>query len=168
MVNDRRLAFSGEKTGAAVHPVTGKRRLQLCRVPGPVQHVRAGDMDIREGSLALPLVPQDVVQVKGAIEMECCVRIARQTLTTRMHEVEIQCERVIDVIRGDDSGRGGEQTSDKCKFSTCFQVQNSPCCKRQGLPLREFAERSDPGVFPAPVHPFDAAPALGSMDVSFQ
>ena len=48
VIDDRGLTFLGHKPCATVHPVTGERRLQFCRLPSPVDHVGAGDMDERK------------------------------------------------------------------------------------------------------------------------
>ena len=77
VVDGRGLAFFREKSGAAEHAVAGEGRLQFGRLPGPVQHVRAGDVDEGEADRSSRPVQgcaQDVVQMIGAIEMEGGVR----------------------------------------------------------------------------------------------
>ena len=98
------LAFLGDETGAAEHAVAGEGGLELRRLPGPVQHVGAGDMDEGERALVLPRMGQDVVQMVSAIEVEGGVRIARQTVAPGMHEVVVQREVLGDAIL---AGSGG-------------------------------------------------------------
>lgn len=76
------------------------RRLQLRRLPGPVQQVGAGDADEGKGALPSPLVVEDVVQVIGAVEVEGRVRIARRTESARVHEVKLE-SGVLEIM-GDD------------------------------------------------------------------
>ena len=65
-----------DEAGAAVHPVVGERFLQFRWLPGPVQHVRTGDMNEAKGPVALPRILQDVVQMIRAVDTERRVGVA--------------------------------------------------------------------------------------------
>ena len=86
-------AVLGHEACATAHGMTREGGLQLRLPPGPVQHVRAGDMDPGKALSGLPLdhplMRNDVVQVIGAIKMEGRIRVCRLATATRVHEVEI-------------------------------------------------------------------------------
>jgi hypothetical protein len=90
VVDDRRPALLRQEAGAAVHGVTRERRLELGGLPGPVQQVRAGDVDEAVRPLTPPLMPQDVVQVVDAVQGEGGVRVARRALAARVHQVVVE------------------------------------------------------------------------------
>jgi hypothetical protein len=87
----------------------GESGLQQRWLPGPVQHVRAGDMDKAEGMPVLPWMPDDVVQVINPIKEEGRVRIPRQALATGMHQVNIQigfCRFIHESVKPDRGSKG--------------------------------------------------------------
>ena len=111
------LAVLGHEACAATHGMTREGGLQLRLLPGPVQHVRAGDMDPGKALSGLPLdrplMCQDVVQVIGTIKIESPIRVCRPAIATRMHKVEIE-GKGIGLIRSDGLGRAdksGNQSS---------------------------------------------------------
>ena len=77
MVYNSWLGCLGHECGSAIHTVTRKRGLKVCRLPGPVKHIGAGDVNKAEGFLTLPLLFDDVVQVIYTVEIESGVRITR-------------------------------------------------------------------------------------------
>ena len=67
MIDRRGLALLGDEPGTAEHAVTGEGWPQLCLLPGPVQHIRAGDVHEGEGSFAFPRVPQVRQRADGQV-----------------------------------------------------------------------------------------------------
>ena len=54
----------------------GEGWLKFCRLPSPVQHIRAGDVYKAEGFTISPRVLQDVVEVVDTVETEGSIGIA--------------------------------------------------------------------------------------------
>src|SRR5262245_30512086 len=80
-------AIQREKAGAAEHAVTREGRLELRRLPAPVEHVGTGDMDEGKRLSILPGVTQDVVQMADTIDVKRRIRIARHARAAGMHEM---------------------------------------------------------------------------------
>ena len=80
------LAFFGEKTRAAEHAMPGEGRVKRGRLPRPVEHIGAGDVDEVK-----PRRIDNVVQMVGTVEKKCGVGIAGQAVSTGMHQVVAQC-----------------------------------------------------------------------------
>ena len=86
-----------------------------------MQHVRAGDVDEGERFVLLPRMREDVVQMVGAIEVEGRIGIARQTVTTGMHEVEVQREVFVNRVQRGQRHQQQSREGEDCEFvHDCF------------------------------------------------
>ena len=59
-----------------------------------MQHVGAGDVNKRKGSLFLPGMLNDVVQVVNPIKVKRSIWIAGSGWTSGVHEMDVECEGV--------------------------------------------------------------------------
>ena len=90
VVDDGGLAVVCYEARAAEHTVPGEVWLQGGRVPGPMQHVGAGDMHKRKRFLPAPRMRQDIVQVVDAIQIKRGIGITRQARTAGVHQMIVQ------------------------------------------------------------------------------
>ena len=95
-VDGCRPSLFGDEPCAAERAMVREGGLQLGGLPCPVHHVRAGNVDEGVRRLALPRVPQDVVEVVGTVQAEGDVGIAGAAVAAGMHQVVVEYQIVGD------------------------------------------------------------------------